>query len=221
MIRTTHSMTIWTLSLALALLAGAAPAAAEDSWQLKFSGVSAQSTAGGGSNGALGGGLALEYRATPRIGVELGGLTTGYEDEISLGLFGAPLLVESEFRMTPILARLNVHLTPDRRVDLYAGPVAGYVLMSDLTYRIRIPGLELDSIVIETEFPTEDQFTWGAHAGFDVRVGGGNSFLSAGATWLDLPLEIEFPPFGIPENPDSFSADFDPLVVHVGYSYRF
>jgi outer membrane protein W len=219
--RTTTTIPTLTLTLALALAAGAAaPAAADDSWQLKVSGISAQSTAGGGPNSSLGGGLAVEYRATPRLGIELGGLTTAFEDETSIDFFQASFISEVDFRMTPLLARLNVHLTPDRRVDLYVGPVAGYVLMSDLTHRLTFPGLELGTISVEVDIPTEDQFTWGAHVGLDVRLGQGSSFLSAGATYLDLPLEIEA--VSIPEDPvDTISTDFDPLVVHLGYSYRF
>jgi outer membrane protein W len=221
MSRTTTAILSQTLLIAIAWLAGAAaPAAAENAWQLKLSGVSAQSTAGGGSNSSLGGGLALEYRATPRIGVELGALTTDFESETSIDFFEVSIVTESDLRITPLLARLNVHLTPGRRADLYLGPVAGYVLMSDLTQRFTVPGLELEAIGVDFEIPTEDQFTWGAHVGLDVRLGRGNSFLTAGATYLDLPLEVQA--IGIPEEAvETISTDFDPLVVHLGYSYRF
>jgi outer membrane protein W len=219
MAHTTQSIPLLTLFFALA--GTAAPAAAEDAWQLKLSGISAQSTAGGGPNSSLGGGLALEYRATPRFGVELGGLTTAFESEAGLDFFGGVFGAESSFRMTPILTRLNVHLTPDRRADLYFGPVAGYVLMSDLTLRVALPFLGVGA-VDEQRHPAEDQFTWGAHLGLDVRLGGGSSYLTAGATYLALPVELRiFLLEGDAARTFPIRSDLDPLVFHFGYAYRF
>jgi len=212
----TETIPALTLLLALAASAAAPAAAGDDSWRLKVSGVSAQSTAGGGSDSSLGGALALEYRATPRIGVELGGLRTEFEKEASVQLFTTDFVSELDFRMTPILARLNVHLTPGRRADLYVGPVAGYVLMSDVSHRYR-PGPLVDDIPFV--MPAEDRFAWGAHAGLDVQLGRGSSYLTAGATYLDLPLEVRVPDSIGPDG--RFSGDFDPLVVHLGYGYRF
>lgn len=211
-----NPITIPTLTLLLALAAGAAaPAASDGPWQLKVSGVSAQSTAAGGDDSALGGALALAYRATPRLGVELSGLRTEFDKETSVQLFSTDFVSELDFRMTPILARLNVHLTPGRRADVYLGPVAGYVLLSEVSHRYR-PGPLVDDIPFE--MPAEDRFTWGAHAGLDVQVGRGSS-LTAGATWLDLPLEVRVDNFTTQNG--TFSGDFDPLILHLGYGYSF
>jgi outer membrane protein W len=213
------TITIPTLTLLLALAAGAAaPAAAGDAWQLSISGVSAQSTAASGSGGSLGVGVSVEYRATPRIGVALAGLT-GEVDGLDIEFF-LPGGFATEIRMTPILARLDLHLTPGRKADLYLGPVAGHVSLSDVT---------VNSRGFESRIETEDQAAWGAHAGVDVRLGGGNSFLTAGLTWLDLPLELEFDfdgggptlESGTDLVPLPAGGDLDPLIVQVGWSYRF
>lgn len=214
--------TIPMLTLLLALLGAAAPAAAEETWQLRVSGISAQSTAGGGPESSLGGGLGLEYRATPRVGVELGGLTAEFDEETRFDFFGVVFSTESEIRMTPLLARLNLYLTPGRRAELYGGPVAGWVSMSDLTLRSRIdiPGEPTENF--EERIPADDQFAWGGHLGMDLRLGGGRSYLTAGATWLDLPIELHFP-FGTLDDStiEGDSGDLDPLVFHFGYSHRF
>lgn len=220
---------ISTLTLLLALATGAvAPVSAQDAWQLKLSGVYAEPTGGGASGGSFGGGLAIEYRATTRIGVELGGLTAEVEDDRSPPFSVlADLFIETETRFTPVLARLNFHLTPERRADVYVGPVAGWVSVDDLTVRTLIEGPEVGRFTDELDVPADDQLTWGAHAGVDVRLGapGNRSFLSVGVTWLDLPLELELPPLGPAVDPlfslEQLEGDLDPLLVQVGYSYRF
>lgn len=224
------TLSIPTLTLLLALAAGAAaPAAAQGEWQLKLSGVYAESTSGGGSEGSLGAGLAIEYRASPRLGIEVGGLTADLDSESPIDFFGiGNLTVESEVPIRPVLARLNFHLTPDRRAEVYLGPVAGYVFVDDLTLRITVDFPPFPRTSETIDFRTEDQFTWGAHAGVDVRLGapGSRSFLTAGVTWLDLPIEVRLPPPdpAAGDNTIDFDpvrGDLDPLVVSVGYSYRF
>lgn len=209
----------------LALAAGAAPgAAADDAWQLEIYGVSAQSTAGSGSDGSPGAGLGLRYRVTPRIGVALAALT-GEVEGLDVEFFLPHIDFATEVRMTPILARLDLHLTPGRRADLYLGPVAGHVSLSDVT--AQRTGQTDPPGSLETRTPTKDQFTWGAHVGLDVRLGGGKSFLTAGATYLDLPLELDNP-VGVQTLegdtsliPLPVGGDLDPLIFRLGYAYRF
>ncbi len=215
---------ILVAALVPALAAGASAQTADDeAWRLKFSGIHAFSTAGGLPDGSFGAGLGLEYRATPRVGVELGGLSAEMEDETEFDFFVAEIDIETAVRITPVLARLNLHLTPGRRADFYLGPVAGYVAMSDLTSRVRTSAFGDPPVVEELRFPTEDQFTWGAHLGLDVRLGNGGSFLTAGATYLGLPVELDLR--GDDDPPDEeelrIRGDLDPLVFHLGYAYSF
>jgi hypothetical protein len=212
--RSMHRALVLGIFLALAAGTGRA-AAAEERWQLRVAGVSAQSTAGGGLNGSLGWGLGLEYRASRRLGVELGGLSSEFDSEAEIEFLGlVRFRTESSLRMTPVLARLNVHLTPDRRADLYLGPVLGYVGYSDIEVRaeLPIPGFP---IRLQDRIETEDEFAWGAHLGLDVRLGGGHSFLTAGATFLKAPVTVRDGDEG------QGSFDLDPLVFHLGYGHRF
>lgn len=212
----TRTMRGLTLGIVLALFAGAAkPAAAgEGPWRLRLTAVSAQSTKGGGSNGSLGFGLGVEYRLSPRIGVEVEGLRSNVGSKEEFDIFGmATITAETEVDATPLLARLDVHLTPGRRADLYLGPVGGYVLMSDLTLRLRGEAGGEEQ-VFEQRIDTRDELAWGAHLGLDVRFGGGSSFLTMGATFLKLPLTIR-------DEEGTQQGDLDPLIFHLGYGWRF
>lgn len=221
-----HAILVPALAAALAA-AFAAPAAAGDGWQFELSGVYAESTAGGGTDGSFGAGLAAEYRLTPRLGIELGVLTAELSDETRFDFFGVfEATVETSLDYTPVLARLDFHLTPDRRADVYVGPVAGYVFFDDLTLRTTIEILGEPVPVSENRFRADDQFTWGAHAGVDLRVGssGSRAFVSAGLTYLDLPVEVEVPAGGGIEGEIDFDAergDLDPLILRLGYGLRF
>lgn len=215
----------------LALLAqiaiAAPPAAADDAWRLAVSGFAVQSTVDGGPSGSIGYGLGLGYRLTRRIGVAIDVATGEIDEEAEFRFLQPTYYAEKEIRMTPALARLDLHLTPGRRVDLYLGPVAGHVWMGDVTVRVRNRNPPLPGQRSEGRIGVEDQLTWGAHVGVDVRLGDSGSYLTAGATWLELPLELELPDLGPAEGPLleilflPIGDDVDPLFLHLGVAYRF
>jgi hypothetical protein len=216
--RTPHALHVLAVAVALAL---AAPAAADDAWRLEVSGNSVQSTDAGGPSGSPGFGLGIGYRATPRIGVGLYALTGELDEQARFRFVQPNYFTDKQIRMTPVLARLDLHLTSGPRVDLYFGPVAGYAWMGDLEVRTRLLPIRPGQRARGT-LPVEDQFTWGGHVGVVLRLGDGRSSLTAGATYLDLPLEIDRPDPGrreilfIP-----IGDDVDPLFFHVGYAYAF
>jgi outer membrane protein W len=198
-------------------------AAQEERWHLRFSALGAQSTSGVDTDPVPGFGLGLEYRVTPRIGIELGGLTVEPEAEERINLFIADFTLESSYRITPVLARVNFHFTPEGPVDFYAGPVAGYVDVSDVTLRLRVRGPFGDDSD-EVELGADDELAWGAAVGLDVPIGGGRSFVTLGATYLRLPLDVDLAIDNGEEDPqEEFEVlgDPDPLVVHLGYGLRF
>lgn len=227
---TRTQLTCLALALAAAL-AAASPASAADAgdrWQLSFSGAYAESTASAGPEGAPGGGVMIAYRTSPRIGVALNVATTEFDEEADFDFFGTEIRSTAEMRVTPVLARLDFHLTPGRRAELYLGPVAGWASVGDVDLETRVRFPTAPGVVSRVSFGTDDPFVWGAHAGVDVRLGGAGSrsYLSAGVTWLDLPLEIELPPPHPAEDDNTVdvepvSGDLDPLLVQVGYSLRF
>lgn len=206
------------VAFALLLLLGETgrAAAADPRWQLAIAATTALRTPILGVEDSPGWSAGLEYRASRRISVELDVLGNRIEDGIEIDFFGAELDVQQSFQATWLLSRLNVHFTPDSRVDLVAGPVLGHLGTGDLTLtaRSRIPG---EPAVVEKErFKAKGGIAAGAHLRLDIRLGQGRSFLTAGATYVRSRVEVA-------EQPDSEprSFDFDPLIVHLGYSVRF
>jgi opacity protein-like surface antigen len=200
-----------------AMAAMPAMSAEETGWRLRLTGVSAQSTGGGGGGGfnsSLGTGLGLEYRATPRVGVELAVLSTSIDDELGIDFFGvAHVSIRSSLRVTPVLAQLDLHLTPGHRVDLVLAPVVGFVRYGDLETRVSGP----EGSGIGERVPTKDGFAWGAHLGLDVPLGGRGLLVTAGATYLKARIE----PRTASAESGAPKLDLDPLFLQAGIGYRF
>lgn len=190
-----------------------ATAADETGWRLKLGAASVHPSSG---DSAFGAGLGLEYRASRRLGIELAALTSELEDEMTFDFFGVETVtIETALRTTPVLAKLNVHLTPDRRADVYLGPVVGRMLYDDMDIVLRS---SLEGEIARGRIKTRDTWAWGAHAGVDVPVGDRGLFFSAGVTWLQAEVEIE----GDPEDEEGdLQSDLDPLVAQIGFGYRF
>lgn len=201
-----------------------ATAAAATGWGLEVTGGSVQSASELGLDSSPGFGLGLEYRASRRLGVQLDVLTSEIESDIGFEFFDLDLLVlESSMRMTPVLARLDVHLTPDRKVDLYLGPVLGYVRYSDIKTAVRSDFLGDEALSVG-RVRTRDGFAWGGQIGMDVPLGSRGTFFTVKATYLEAEVETieEIDDEGEGEE-GSFesSFDLDPFVVQVGFGYRF
>jgi len=191
-----------------------APDQAAQPWHLKLTGASVQATGGGGFNGSVGVGLGIEYRASEHLGFEVGVVSSRVDAEAGFQLFGLDLGVESSLRVTPVLARLDSHLTPGHKADLHLGPVAGWVRYGDLAVRLRVPG---HGTVLADRVKNRDGFAWGAHLGLDVPFGRRGFFFTSDATYLKATVK-----------PDSQAAaagaldlDLDPLIVQVGLGVRF
>jgi outer membrane protein W len=214
-----------TLGLLLPTFA-ATPASAQidtaSGLRAKLFGASVNSVFGGDFDSAAGVGFGLEYRASRRLGFELTALQAEIESQTDFDFFGLVRLdIDSSLEVTPVLAQLDFHLTPDHRVDLHVGPIAGWMRYGDLVtqVRARIPGEE----TVETErIRTKDGFAWGAHLDFDVPFGESGVFFSGGATYLNSKVKAEAGQ-GDPE--DQANGDtilrLDPLVLKVGLGYRF
>lgn len=225
------------LAAIVCIAAANSVAAQEDRWRLRISGVGATPTGGGDQSSALGGALGVEYRFSPRLGVEIGGLTIEPQgEEVDANIITVlPLSIDSTYRMTPLLARLNLHLTPGRPVDLYAGPVAGYVHFSDVRLRYHSGYLTGPTFTSSAPAEADDQVVWGGALGLDVPLGQGGACLTLGGTYLQMPLEVRDRPGTIrpagqevkvagvlrPDGNGGFRGDVDPLVFHVGLGLRF
>lgn len=217
-----------SLGILIAIATGSHAAAqtrTDRGWRVELTGLSTLSTTGSFGLESSGGlGLGLEYRISPRLGVELDVLYSELKDEITFGFFGEEsLTIESSLRMIPVLAGLNVHLTPGRRADLYLGPVLGLMRYDDVEIELRGDILEGEAVPVQ-HLKTRDGFAWGARLGVDVPIGPRGAFFTASAAYLKAEVEMDgFEGDEIDDSDDfgSSSFDLDPFVTQVGFGYRF
>lgn len=160
--------------------------------------------------------LSGEYRATDRLGVELGAQWSEYDLELMLGVGmfcdSAFCTVGATDSVTPLTLSLglDVHLTPGRRADLYVGPVLAYVLYSDPTFRFPI-GTVRGSL--------DDDLAWGGVVGLDVPFGDRGWHFSGSVRYLRA--EADATARDEEGDTDTASLDLDQLAVVVGFGYRF
>lgn len=176
-----------------------------------FSGIAPEFSAGFG--------LGLEYRFSPRLGVELNVSTAEIEEDLDLfSIQVVPFDIESTVRVTPVTLQLDWHLTPGRAADLHIGPVVGWVLAGDIHVTTRGP-FPLPGVSRERR-TTDDTLAFGAHIDLDVPLGDRGLFLAFGATYLDADLETTEIEAGTGRTVES-TFDFDPLLMKLGLGYRF
>jgi outer membrane protein W len=191
--------------------------ATDTGFRARIFGASVNSVTGTDFDSATGYGAALEYRATKYLGFELVAYTNEIKGSASADFFDIHLDLESKVQMTPILAQLDLHLTPDSRVDLHAGPIFGWVKYGDFKTRV-VTTDPAGTFVEHQNFATHDHTAFGAHLDVDVPFGGGRHLLTAGVTYLKAKVKID----AGPDEPEgSGSAKLEPLVVKVGYGFRF
>lgn len=217
--RTAHAS---GLALALGIIAAlpTAATAQEDRWQLRFGAAWVQPDVVAENvddvldavNGdTVGVHLALERRFGRRFGVELGASRANTDFR-----FESRLLNEVTFRSTAELdftaytAGLNVHLTPDRVVDLYLGPMLVYSDYGDADITVSSFNRE-----IQGRLSSSDDFAFGVQLGADIGFGDGPWSLNVAAQYIDTRLDLT--------NPDTSVSQlkFDPLLVNVGFGFRF
>jgi outer membrane protein W len=164
-------------------------------------------TFGTSYDSGFGGGLRGEYQFSDRFGVELSMLSAGsveLSSGNSEGNFGSSVTVSA---FTPVMLGLNVHLTPDGPVDVYAGPLLALVRYSDVEF-IAAMGTASASVSIE------DDVGWGAIVGIEVPLGSRGWLVQGNLRYIDTDLKDSVGVFSI-------DSDFDPLILSIGVGYRF
>lgn len=222
---------VFALVLALGTRPGAAAAPADDDpWQLRFGGVGVESgltfattdgsgTRTSGRSDSAGGGLGVsaEYRFSQRLGAEIG-LIAAADFTIR---FDDPYATNT-LAFDAITGGLNVHLSPDRAVDVYVGPLFAYIRYEDLGYSFEpgepvaqvpwwpdwVPGSTAYLIIA-------DDFAFGVNLGLDVRFRGTGWSVSTAFKYLATNVDATTS-WGDPAD-----VDIDPLIVSLGAGYRF
>ena len=108
-------------------------------------------------------------------------------------------------------AGLNFHLTPDKPVDLYIGPMLAFATFSDVGFRVQV-----DGATASQDFATDDDFAFGAQIGADTsRSATPGWALNVTARYYDIDLGVT------DDEGTTTNVGFDPIALSVGFGYRF
>ena len=202
-------------------LAGAASVwGAEPGWQIKAGGVWVQpamsytltnpgsTPISADSDNAIGLSVALEYRVSERLGLELGALQASPDVNLRAEIPGGPTVEASDgLAYTPITVGLNLYLTSGRPVEVYLTPVLAYVMYGDLNFSA---GESIASIRVD------NQWTWGLSLGTNVRLGEGPWRFNGAVSYVRTALNATDL-----ESGGSRKIEFNPFAITLGFGYRF
>jgi outer membrane protein W len=145
-----------------------------------------------------------------RLGWELG--LTRSQNDVGLRIVGpgrGNVFGDSD-RMTPFTLTFgpDIHLTPESRMDLYFGPVVAYVLYNDVAFELQGEWADV---------ALDDNFAWGGLLGLDYPFGDQGWYLCGSVRYLDADADATLQA----DPTETLSLAVDPLMVAVGFGYRF
>lgn len=154
-----------------------------------------------------GAGFQAEYRASPRLGIELGLLGAAEFDisnRTSRGHFRNGVSITG---FAPLSLGFNIHLTPEQSFDLYAGPQIALV-----NYGSEQAWWDLSSG--GNEISIESDWAWGLAAGIDIPLGKRGWLFNANLRYLDSNIKQS-------RGDDYVSGEFNPAIFSIGVGYAF
>jgi outer membrane protein W len=160
-----------------------------------------------GLDGGAGAGVRGEYRFTPRLGFEVGVLGTASVDISPFAGGGGTSAAVGLDTFAPVTTGLNVHLTPQARLDLYAGPLLAYASYSDVEVRAAVGGSAI-------EIAVDNDLGVGAIVGLDVPIGKRGWFFDTSLRFIKTSMRGS-------NGDDRVNIDYDPAIVSFGFGYRF
>jgi hypothetical protein len=193
----------------------------EEGWRIRFYAASIDfDSTGGYQRGSrpahdldigFGFGINGEYRFSRRLGIDLGVLG-GAAVDVAFNEAATGEWVWTEYEtltFTPISAGLDIHLTPDKDVDLYVRPMLAW---------IRYGGLEFHSSGgwSRTTVEFEEDIGVGISLGLDVPFGRPERWFFT-ATLSHLESELR----GRDRSSGSMFGDYDATILGFGFGYRF
>lgn len=162
--------------------------------------------------------LDYEYRWSDLIGIDVGLFHTNHDLDVRLD--GHLTVIDSgsgevlfdgsfdetetlgDLTMTPLMVGVPFHLTNRWKLDVYVGPLVGYVFYGDLNSQ-------------GGSTPIEDNFAYGLLAGFDGPLGKGKWVLGAGLRYLQTEAVLEDPELG------QATVEVNPWALQVHAGIRF
>lgn len=206
------------VAVLLLLVPGSARADEETGWRLRFylasldfdveteagSSIGYDSTVGGGV------GLNAEYRFSRRLGVDVGILGAGGFDISTRvqGPAGGTVVETDTLGFTPLSVGLDVHLTPDQRVDFYLSPLVAWIRYGSVSART-------GNGFTATSIEADDDIAPGAALGLTVPIGQKRRW-SFVAHLMYLASSLD----GSGAEGSRLSSDNNTTVFGLGFGYR-
>jgi len=199
------------MTLVLIILTWSTAAAGDSGWTLRFHAAIVQSsdqqsvTAGGGGVSRVevgdGGGIGVagEYRLTDLIGLEMSTLLGGVAIDTRFSAGGSSAAQSLELSLIPLTFGVPFHFAVGRRVDIYVGPTLSYVIYEDFRNTAGVLGARSSTEVSTDTAP-------GIAGGLEVGFGQGGWAFNTGLRYVKTGIA---------------GRDFDPLIVTLGFAYRF
>jgi outer membrane protein W len=160
---------------------------------------------------AAGAGLSAEYRLDRRLGLELAAWIADHGDFRAVAA-STDLGVEATDTMTngSIGAAVNYHLTPDSMADVHVGAIVALVAYDDLALTERSNGVSST-----TTASLDSDVALGLQLGVDLALPNSSWVVHGGLRYLTSTLD------GSVSGGTMAPVDYDPLLVIVGFGYRF
>jgi opacity protein-like surface antigen len=205
------------LALAWPAVPAAADAQVEPGWRLRFSLASmdfdSNLSRGSGYGIDVGAAVAVngEYRFNRRLGLDLGAFGGGGVDVVGHRSWIAWSHVDVYDTMSVggLTAGLDVHLTPDSRVDVYVCPMVALMQFGGLVF-------EVDSHRWTTAVDFDEDLALGASLGLSVPFGERQSW------WFNTYLtHLESTLNGGDRTDLRIEEDYDVSMFGLGFGYRF
>ena len=165
-----------------------------------------------GFDSSAGGGIGFnaEYRFSRRLGLDLGLFSGGNVDIETYTHRGTgnSWVSYDTLTFTPLTAGLDIHLTPDERVDVYFCPMVALVQYGSIAWYDDTNGFR-------SEVDFDEDFALGARLGVGVPFGESGWSFQANITYLDGSLE------GRGANGVRVRSGLDSTMIGFGAGFRF
>ncbi len=192
----------WTVRLyGFFMATGDAPRVTSDAGTL----LTSDNTDGAGA------GVSAEYRLSSRFGIELSAWVADHGDFRATPASGVAVDATDTMTNSSLGAALNYHLTPGSTADLHVGLVVARIAYDDLTLTER----SSTGMTTVTRASIDADLALGLHVGLDLALPNSKWILYADLRYMASTIDGETS--GGMMSP----VDYDPLLVGLGFGYRF
>ena len=161
-------------------------------------------------------GIAAEYRLSRRLGLELGVAVADHGDfRGTAAQSGTRLDASDTMTVTSITVALDVHLTPESNADVHIGPLLARFDYGDLALRYDSSTPPPESTSSNVVLNLGDDLAWGLNLGLDLALGDTDWLLYATLRYVKTSLDAAV------AGGAKQAVDYDPLILGVGFGYRF